>query len=316
MSSEIRSQCIADLLRRSAIRFPNRVAVACGQTHWTFAQFSTVCDRLAAGLASTGIRATDRVAILARNSHAFAALRFAVARLGAVLVPVNFMLNAEEVGYILKHSGASLLATDSELARVALKAVAETSIDQLLWLPGEQPSSPEPGMLDFNEITALDDPPPNVDVKCEHVAQIVYTSGTESLPKGVVLTHEAILHQYVSCIIDGEMSADDRVLHSLPLYHCAQLDCFLGPAVYLGSTSIVTARPDAANLLALIAEHKITSIFAPPTVWISLLGSPRFDSSDLSSLQKGYYGASIMPVEVLREILRRLPAVRLWNFYG
>jgi fatty-acyl-CoA synthase len=132
----------------------------------------------------------------------------------------------------------------------------------------------------------------------------------------VVLTHEAIIHQYVSCIVNGEMSSDDRVLHSLPLYHCAQLDCFLGPSVYLGNTSIITALPMADNLLALIAEHQITSFFAPPTVWISLLRSPHFDSSDLSSLRKGYYGASIMPVEVLREILRRLPAVRLWNFYG
>jgi fatty-acyl-CoA synthase len=112
------------------------------------------------------------------------------------------------------------------------------------------------------------------------------------------------------------MSADDKVLHSLPLYHCAQLDCFLGPNVYLGNTNIITASPAADNLLALIAEHKITSFFAPPTVWISLLRSPRFDHSDLSSLRKGYYGASIMPVEVLREILRRLPAVRLWNLYG
>ncbi len=86
--------------------------------------------------------------------------------------------------------------------------------------------------------------------------------------------------------------------------------------MYLGNTSIITALPSADNLLALIAEHRITSFFAPPTVWISLLRSPRFDGSDLSSLRKGYYGASIMPVEVLREILRRLPAVRLWNFYG
>jgi fatty-acyl-CoA synthase len=70
------------------------------------------------------------------------------------------------------------------------------------------------------------------------------------------------------------------------------------------------------NLLALIARHRITSFFAPPTVWISLLRSPLFDSTDLSSLAKGYYGASIMPVEVLRELARRMPEVRLWNLYG
>jgi fatty-acyl-CoA synthase len=70
------------------------------------------------------------------------------------------------------------------------------------------------------------------------------------------------------------------------------------------------------NLLPLIARHRISSFFAPPTVWIALLRSPLFDQTDLSSLAKGYYGASIMPVEVLREIARRLPNVKLWNLYG
>src|SRR5438105_14469100 len=86
--------------------------------------------------------------------------------------------------------------------------------------------------------------------------------------------------------------------------------------IYVGGSSIVTAKPTPENLLPLIAQHRITSFFAPPTVWIALLRSPQFDSTDLSSLRKGYYGASIMPVEVLRELSRRLPQVRLWNLYG
>jgi len=106
------------------------------------------------------------------------------------------------------------------------------------------------------------------------------------------------------------------MLHALPLYHCAQLDVFLGPMVYVGGTSIVTAKPTPENLLPLIAKHRITSFFAPPTVWIALLRSPLFDQTDLSSLRKGYYGASIMPVEVLRELARRLPDVGFWNLYG
>jgi len=105
-------------------------------------------------------------------------------------------------------------------------------------------------------------------------------------------------------------------LHALPLYHCAQLDAFLGPAIYVGGTNVITAKPTPDNLLPLIERHRITSFFAPPTVWISLLRSPLFDTTDLSSLKKGYYGASIMPVEVLREMARRLPKVRLWNLYG
>ena len=91
------------------------------------------------------------------------------------------------------------------------------------------------------------------------------------------------------------------MLHALPLYHCAQLDVFLGPAIYVGGTNVITAKPTPDNLLPLIQQHGITSFFAPPTVWISLLRSPIFESTNLSSLQKGYYGASIMPVEVMRE---------------
>jgi len=106
------------------------------------------------------------------------------------------------------------------------------------------------------------------------------------------------------------------VLHALPLYHCAQLDVFLGPQVYLGASGVITSKPTADNILALIEAHRITSFFAPPTIWIAMLRSPAFDTTDLSTLQKGYYGASIMPVEVLLELQRRLSNVKFWNFYG
>ena len=144
----------------------------------------------------------------------------------------------------------------------------------------------------------------------------MYTSGTESRPKGVMLSSRSLITQYVSCVIDGGMSADDVELHSLPMYHCAQLDCFFSVDVYLGATSIILPGPDPATLLATIEREQVTKLFCPPTVWISLLRHPDFDTTDLSSLRKGYYGASPMPVEVLRELQRRLPDVQLWNFYG
>ena len=97
MDPLIRRHTLADLLHRSAARHPGKTAVICGDTHWSYAELDALCSRLAAGLAGSGITQGDRVAVLARNSHAFAALRFALARLGAVLVPINFMLKAEEV---------------------------------------------------------------------------------------------------------------------------------------------------------------------------------------------------------------------------
>ena len=146
--------------------------------------------------------------------------------------------------------------------------------------------------------------------------QIIYTSGTESRPKGAMLTHEAVLWEYHSCIIDCEWTPSEVVLHALPLFHCAQLDCMMGPALMVGATNVVTSSADPDRTLPLMARHGVTSFFAPPTIWIALLGSPKFAEHDLSRLEKGYYGASIMPVEVLENIRHKLPRVRLWNLYG
>ncbi|WP_315753909.1 MULTISPECIES: acyl-CoA synthetase [unclassified Bradyrhizobium] len=317
MDSIVRRQTLGDLLRRSAARTPTKKAVICGEISWTYAEFNAIVDRLAAGLAAQGVGKGERVAILARNSHAFAALRFALARLGAVLVPINFMLKPEEVAYILKHAGARLLATDSGFAGVARAAKALVpAVEQLIWLPSEGASERQGDMIDFAELAASTAEVPAIEIAGGDVAQIVYTSGTESLPKGAMLTHDAVIWQYVSCVVDAGIAADDVTLHALPLYHCAQLDVFFGPSIYVGATNIITAFPTPDNLLPLIAKYRITSFFAPPTVWISILRSPPFETTDVSTLRKGYYGASIMPVEVLRELAQRLPKVRLWNLYG
>ncbi len=308
---------LGDLLRRTAARMPEKLAIQCGDTRWTYAEFDRICNRLAHGLSAQRIAPGDRVAILSRNSHAFAALRFALARIGAVLVPVNFMLKAEEIAFLLRSSGATTLAVGPdfiELGQAAAKR--ETAVERLLWLPGEDGGSPPGAMIPFEALLANDTAPPAVELDATMLAQIVYTSGTESLPKGAMLTHDALIWEYVSCVVEGEIASSDRMLHALPLYHCAQLDVFLGPGIYIGATNFITGQPRPEVLLPMIERHRIDSFFAPPSIWIALLRSPLFESTDLSSLRKGYYGASIMPVEVLLEMQRRLPQVRLWNFYG
>lgn len=315
--SVVRRQTISDVLRRTALRLPKKTAIVCGASRWTYAEFDALVSRLAAGVFSMGVQEGDKVAVLARNSHGFAALRFALARCGAVMVPINFMLKPEEVAYILRHAGAQTLATDSGLADLArASAKLDTQVKQFIWLPSEDPSEPSVDMHSFHELAACTQSLPELTLASTDLAQIVYTSGTESTPKGAMLTHDAVLWQYVSCVIDAEIAEDDVALHALPLYHCAQLDVFFGPAIYMGSTNVITAKPVPDNLLPMIERLGITSFFAPPTVWIALLRSALFDPTKLSRLAKGYYGASIMPVEVMKEIASRLPTLRLWNLYG
>src|SRR4030095_1087077 len=102
---------------------------------------------------------------------------------------------------------------------------------------------------------------PDVLVGDDDPLRLLYTSGTESRPKGVILCVRSWISEYVSCVIDGGMSVDDVELHSLPMYHCAQLDCFFSVDVYLGATSIILPGPDPAALMATIARAQVTTLF-------------------------------------------------------
>ena len=144
----------------------------------------------------------------------------------------------------------------------------------------------------------------------------MYTSGTESRPKGATLSSRNLIAQYLSCIIDGGMSSEDVIVHSMPLYHCAQLHCFLMPGIYLGATNIILPAPQPPAIFAAIERYGASSFFCPPTIWISLLRHAEFDARRVASLRKGYYGASIMPVEIVRELFARIPDMQLYNFYG
>ena len=211
-----------------------------------------------------------------------------------VLVPINFMLNADEIAYILEHSGAKAMLSEDALVETASQAIGRAGTDVVLRavLAAEGFETPA-GWERFDEIYAGGSTEsPLVNVADDDPVRLMYTSGTESRPKGALLSSKSLMWQYVSCVIDGGMSADDIELHALPLYHCAQMDCFLGPDIYLGATSIIVGSPDPDRLLSVIESEGVTKFFAPPTVWISLLRSPKFESTDLSSLRKGYYGAS------------------------
>ena len=308
-----RLQSLSSVLRRSARRHGSKTAIVCGDVEWSYQQFDQLVDRLACGLRAKGIAAGDRIAILARNSHAFIALRFAIARADAVLVPINFMLNPPDVRYILEHSGARFLFVDSTTLAVAQEA-APPSLERMLGIPGETDSPPE-GLLSW-EILMGEKVPVAETRGGDDLLQIIYTSGTESRPKGAMLSHNSVLWQYQSVIIDCEWTVDTVALHSMPLFHCAQLDNMIGPALQVGATNIITGTPAAENIHRLLAQHQVSSFFAPPTIWIALLRAPGRTAGVLPSLVKGYYGASIMPVEILREIHAWLPDLRLWNLYG
>ena len=313
-----RQHSVGDLLHRTALRYPDKLAVVSGERRVTFGEFDAAVNSAAHALADRGLRKGDRLALLSHNCWQYAVLVFATAKLGVVLVPVNFMLGADEIAFILDHSGAAGLVTEDALAPTAEQAMAAAGMSSGVrgWIPLAGAVAADSWEDVDSWIDAGNPGEPDVPIADDDPLRLMYTSGTESRPKGVMLSSRSLIAQYVSCAIDGGMSPDDVELHALPMYHCAQLDCFFSVDVYLGATSVILPGPDPADLLAAIEREKVTKLFCPPTVWISLLRSPDFETRDLSSLRKGYYGASAMPVEVLRELQQRLPDVQLWNFYG
>ena len=287
-----RRQGISEMLHRTAARVPGKLAIVNGQARLTFAELDAAVSRTAAALAAEGLSKGDRLALLSHNCWQFAVLSFATARLGVVLVPVNFMLGPGEIAYILGHSQAKAFVAEDGLVAAAGQAVETAGLDvpvrAVIRLRGDDAPA---GWADLQHWIDREGTPPPADVGDDDLVRLMYTSGTESRPKGAMLSSRSLMWQYVSCVVDGCMDGDDVEVHAMPLYHCAQLDCFLGPDIYLGATSIVLPAPDPAAILAAIESQRATKLFCPPTVWIALLRSPQFAQADLSSLRKAYYGA-------------------------
>ncbi|MFF8971802.1 acyl-CoA synthetase [Streptomyces sp. NPDC014995] len=290
------------VLRRSARRTPARVAVEYRDRTWTYEELDEAVSRAASALLGQGLAPGDRVGAYGHNSDAYLIAFLACARAGLVHVPVNQNLTGDDLAYIVGQSGSALVLTDPDLAGRLPDGVRALPLrdtdDSLLARLATAP--------------AYDGPEP----RSEDLVQLLYTSGTTALPKGAMMTHRALVHEYLSAITALDLSAGDRPAHSLPLYHSAQMHVFLLPYLAVGATNLILDAPDGDRLFDLIEADRVDSVFAPPTVWIGLANRPDFATRDLSGLRKAYYGASVMPVPVLERLRERLPKLAFYNCFG
>ncbi|MGW7242394.1 acyl-CoA synthetase [Streptomyces sp. NPDC054804] len=290
------------VLRRSARRTPARVALEYGERRWTYGELDDAVSRAASVLLDQGLTRGDRVGTYGHNSDAYLITFLACARAGLVHVPVNQNLTGDDLAYIVGQSGSSLVLADPDLAGRLPDGVRALPLRD----------------ADGSLLARLADAPPydGPEPRSEDLVQLLYTSGTTALPKGAMMTHRALVHEYLSAIAALDLSAGDRPAHALPLYHSAQMHVFLLPYLAVGATNIVLDGPDGDTLFDLVEAGRVDSLFAPPTVWIGLSNRPDFASRDLSGLRKAYYGASIMPVPVLERLRERLPKLALFNCFG
>ncbi|UXY23678.1 acyl-CoA synthetase [Streptomyces cynarae] len=297
-----RSVTVDGTLRRSARRTPARVAIRYGDRSWTYAELDDAVSRAARVLREAGLAPGDRIGALGHNSDAYLIAFLACARAGLVHVPVNQNLTGEDLAYIVDQSSCSLVLADPDLAgnlpqgvrRLPLRDADDSLLARL----------------------AATEPYDGEEPRAEDLVQLLYTSGTTALPKGAMMTHRALVHEYLSAITALDLSAGDRPVHALPLYHSAQMHVFLLPYLAVGAENVVLDAPDGDRLFDLVEAGRADSLFAPPTVWIGLANRPDFTTRDLSGLRKAYYGASIMPVPVLERLKERLPKLAFYNCFG
>jgi fatty-acyl-CoA synthase len=290
------------VLRRSARRTPERVAVHYRDRSWTYAELDEAVSRAAQVLRSSGLAPGDRVGAYGHNSDAYLIGFLACARGGLVHVPVNQNLTGGDLAYIIEQAGCGLVLADPDLAGnlpAGTRVLALRDTDDSL-------------LARLDATTPYDGPEP----RGEDLTQLLYTSGTTALPKGAMLTHRALVHEYLSAITALDLQAGDLPVHSLPLYHSAQMHVFLLPYLAVGAVNVILDTPDAEQIFDLVEAGHADSLFAPPTVWIGLSNRPDFATRDLSGLRKAYYGASIMPVPVLERLRERLPKLAFYNCFG
>jgi fatty-acyl-CoA synthase len=310
---------IADLVRRSAYRYPDKPALVFGQRVLSYAQLEAASNQVANALLALGLKRYDRVAILAHNTVHHVLTWLGTVKAGGIYLAINYLLRGKDISYCINHSESRIFVVEDALHELVAEVLDDMpTVGHLIWSNQGKGENAPAGWLDFDTWCATRPAsPPELELHIEDPVQMTYTSGTEALPKGVVLTNQSLMAQYMGTIVDGEYRTEDINLNALPIFHCAQRDVFLTPFFWMGATNILLLTAEIPKILAAIEAHRATTFFAPPTVWIGMLRHPDFDKRDLSSLQKGYYGASIMPVEVLKELQRRLPSCqRLYNYYG
>ncbi|NMD39979.1 MAG: AMP-binding protein, partial [Deltaproteobacteria bacterium] len=230
MSNIINRDTIGDMARRAATKYGDKTAIIFREEKLSFYDLERDARRFANLMARYGVKKGDRVAVYAYNSHYYPISMIGLAKIGAIQVPINYMLNAEEIAYIVNHSGSRVFIVEDALYPIIARAQAAfTSVERWGFIPLADSMIPE-GFFDLtSEMRTMPYDEPQVEVSAEDIVQIPYTSGTESKPKGAMLSHRALMSQYHSCIFDGQYETYDVSLHALPLFHCAQLHCFLMP---------------------------------------------------------------------------------------
>ncbi len=259
-----------DFMRRTRKLYSSREGVVDGEQRWTYGEFFDRCDRWSAALQKMGVKQGDRVAYIAPNTHAQLESFYAVPQLGAVLVPINFRLVADDFRYLIQHSGATVVCASSDyLAAVDGIRRDLTGVQHFVALDGGRSD-----WLDYEALiaeSAGDFTRPAIGER--DLLTINYTSGTTSRPKGVMITHRNAWMNTVGMLAHWPMTPADTYLWTLPMFH-ANGWTFTWTVTAAGARHICLPKFDGPTVFRTAAQERVTKMCAAPTVLIMLASAP------------------------------------------
>lgn len=293
-------------------------AIVFGDERITYRQMRDRAYKLAKGLKALGLNKGDRVAVLLRNCCEWFDIFFALARLGAVMVPVNFLLKEREVEFIINASGASMLMVGEDLfPRVDFSKGNTPNLKSIICIGLVGPSSPAQSYAKLIE-QAGGELSEDQTIHLDDLFILQYTSGTTGFPKGAMHTHGTLLWNSFHQIGDFNVTENERYLCVPGLCWVAGLHDFTLPTLWMGGTVILmpSGGLEIGHLLRLIEQEKITKVLLVPTILKQLVDFPELSSYNLTSLEFVATGAEPVPVTVIEMFNQRLPQTTLLQGYG
>ncbi|MDP6565859.1 MAG: AMP-binding protein [Alphaproteobacteria bacterium] len=295
---------LSAFVRFHCSRTPEAVAVIYDGRSITWADLYDRVRRTAALLAGRGIGPDDVVAVCMKNSAAFIDLTIAASYLGAVFLPINYRLAADEVAYVVDNAGAGLLLVDDELANLA------GDFDPVILL--DAAARADPRSLAGN-VSAV--PPEHVRAAGD-LLRLMYTSGTTAHPKGVTISYDNFYWKSLDHVMALGLTAADRLLVVGPLYHCGALDLPGLAVLWMGGTLCIHREFEAEAALASIEEQRLTGGWMAPTMTNGVLNLDGNDRYDLSSLKWIIGGGERTPEQRIRQFTEVFANARYIDAYG
>ncbi len=302
---------LTQVLKRGAMFYPHNMATVDGTHRQTYCQLRARVNALAAALQQRGIQQGDRVALLLLNGHEFAEIVFACWDIGAVVVPLNYRLAAEELIFIINDAECVAMITDDVMLPLAaaMRPRLEGIQHYIATVQAE-------GFENYEDLLANSSSIFTTPEITEHdLAGLFYTSGTTGLPKGVMLSHRNLWTNLLHSLAAIPPREGEVYMHAAPMFHLADFPSLMSVTQH-GCTHVMLKKFDPATFLALVEQERVGRVTLVPTMVNFIINHADVKTRDVSSLKSIAYGASPMPAELLKRAMQTLPRVEFYQGYG